>query len=420
MLAVTQEAAVQKDVTERRLKRIKIGLMRNPKFALWSGILMVGKTTLSDTFPTACTNGRDEIYGRAFVDALDDKELAFVVLHENLHKALRHLFIWRKLHDENSKLANAACDYVINLMLVNTDPNENYIAMPRKDGKVYGLLDTRFAGMNAKQVFDILKDEMEEGDGGGGTEEGEGEGGTGSGEGHGGFDDHDWHGAKELSEPEKKELEREIDQAIRQGQMNHERMNGRGAGNMGRELLELLEPQIDWREAMREWVSSICRNKDTSSWRKVNRRYLHNDIYMPTLIGERVGRVAIGIDTSGSINSADLAKFLTEVKAIVDDVRPEKIDLIYWDSVVASHEEYDEGTIDSLVQSTQPKGGGGTDPRCMQDYLLENNITPECIVMLTDGYVPAWGDAWNAPILWVITDNPTTYADVGKTIHLKD
>jgi predicted metal-dependent peptidase len=420
MLAVTQEAAVQKDVTERRLKRIKIGLMRNPKFALWSGILMVGKTTLSDTFPTACTNGRDEIYGRAFVDALDDKELAFVVLHENLHKALRHLFIWRKLHDENSKLANAACDYVINLMLVNTDPNENYIAMPRKDGKVYGLLDTRFAGMNAKQVFDILKDEMEEGDGGGGTEEGEGEGGTGSGEGHGGFDDHDWHGAKELSEPEKKELEREIDQAIRQGQMNHERMNGRGAGNMGRELLELLEPQIDWREAMREWVSSICRNKDTSSWRKVNRRYLHNDIYMPTLIGERVGRVAIGIDTSGSISSADLAKFLTEVKAIVDDVRPEKIDLIYWDSVVASHEEYDEGTIDSLVQSTQPKGGGGTDPRCMQDYLLENNITPECIVMLTDGYVPAWGDAWNAPILWVITDNPTTYADVGKTIHLKD
>jgi len=416
MLAVTQEAAVQKDVTERRLKRIKIGLMRNPKFALWSGILMVGKTTLSDTFPTACTNGRDEMYGRAFVDALDDKELAFVVLHENLHKALRHLFIWRKLHDENSKLANAACDYVINLMLVNTDPNENYIAMPRKDGKVYGLLDTRFAGMNAKQVFDILKDEMEEGDGGGGTEEGEGEGGDG----HGGFDDHDWHGAKELSEPEKKELEREIDQAIRQGQMNHERMNGRGAGNMGRELLELLEPQIDWREAMREWVSSICRNKDTSSWRKVNRRYLHNDIYMPTLIGERVGRVAIGIDTSGSISSADLAKFMTEVKAIVDDVRPEKIDLIYWDSAVASHEEYDEGTIDSLVQSTQPKGGGGTDPRCMQDYLLENNITPECIVMLTDGYVPAWGDAWNAPILWVITDNPTTYADVGKTIHLKD
>jgi predicted metal-dependent peptidase len=414
MLAVTEEAVVQKDTTERRLKRVKIGLMRNPKFALWAGVLMVGKTTLSDTFPTACTNGRDEVYGRAFVDGLDDKELGFVILHENLHKALRHLFTWRRLHDENPKLANAACDYVINLMLVNTDPNETLIAIPRKEGKVYGLLDKRFAGMNAKQVFDILKEEMDKTGGGG---DGVGEDGDGS---CGGFDDHDWDGATELSDDDKKVLEREIDQAIRQGQIAHNRLNGQGAGGMSRELLDLLEPQIDWREALREWVTSICRNKDASSWRKVNRRYLHSDVYMPTMIGERVGRISVGIDTSGSIGGPELSKFLSEVKAIVDDVRPEKLDIIYWDSSVASHEEYDETTIDSVVDSTQPKGGGGTDPRCMQDYLLKNNITPECIVMLTDGYVPAWGDEWNAPILWVLVDNPQAMAAVGKTVHLKD
>ena len=153
---------------ERRLKKIKISLMRNPKFALWSGMLMLGKTEVVDNFPTACTNGRDEKYGRKFIEELDDKELAFVVLHENLHKAFRHLFIWRKLWEENPKLANAACDYVINLMIVESDPNESVVAMPRKEGKVYGLLDPRFAKMNAKQEFDILKKEQQQQGGGGG------------------------------------------------------------------------------------------------------------------------------------------------------------------------------------------------------------------------------------------------------------
>ena len=44
---------------ERKLQKAKIALMRSPKFALLSGILMVGKTRVDDNTPTACTNGRD-------------------------------------------------------------------------------------------------------------------------------------------------------------------------------------------------------------------------------------------------------------------------------------------------------------------------------------------------------------------------
>jgi predicted metal-dependent peptidase len=401
---------LDKDKEERRVKKVKIALMRNPKFALWSGILMLGKTRVLDDFPTAATNGRDEWYGREFVASLDDKELGFVVLHENLHKALRHLFIWRKLYDENPKLANAACDYVINLMIVNFDPQESVVSVPRKDGKVYGLLDARFAKMNAKQVFDILKKEQEE----------NGDGGHGEGE---GFDSHDWEGAKDLSEADTRALEKEIDQALRQGQIAHQKLNGRGAGSLGRELGDLLEPQIDWREVLREFVKSICHAKDASSWRRVNRRYLSTDVYMPTLIGERVGSIAIGIDTSGSIGGSELSRFLSEVKSIAEDVHPSKIDLIYWDSRVAGHEEYDEQTVPNIVSSTKPQGGGGTDPRAMMEYMKEKGITPECIVMLTDGYIGKgdWGDNWNAPILWTICNGASdVYAPCGKTVHIKD
>ena len=107
---------------ERKLQKAKISLMRDPKFALLSGVLMVGKTYVTEDVPTACTNGRDEKYGRAFIKNLREQELNFLVAHEAGHKLYRHLTTWRKLHDENHSLANQACDYVINLMLKDLDP----------------------------------------------------------------------------------------------------------------------------------------------------------------------------------------------------------------------------------------------------------------------------------------------------------
>jgi predicted metal-dependent peptidase len=415
----------QHDKEERKLKKVKIGLMRNPKFALWSGILMVGKTSISDDIPTALTNGRDEEYGREFVKQFSEKELGFVVLHENLHKAFRHLTTWRKLYNENPMLANAACDYVINLMLVEMDPGEQFIAFPKKDGKKYGLFDTKYKGMNAKQVFDLLKEEQKSGGKGKGSgASGDGESGDGEpGDGDSGFDHHDWDGAGEMSKEEQHELEKEVDRAIRQGQIAQQKATGSGGGDMDRLVGELLEPQVDWREVMREFVKSICNARDTSSWRRVNRRFLGSDIYMPTMIGERVGSIAIGVDTSGSIGGDEIRRFLSEVRSIAEDVHPEKIDLIYWDARVAGHEKYDEHDMPNLVSSTKPKGGGGTDPTCMMKYLEKEQIKPECIVMLTDGEIGSWGDKWEAPIMWVICNSyrgNSITAPVGKTVHIKE
>ena len=399
-------SVVVKDKEERRLSKVKISIMRNPKFALWSGLMTVGKTRVDENVPTACTNGRDEIYGREFIKSLDDRELAFVVLHETLHKAYRHLFTWKKLHDENHQIANMACDYVINLQLLDMDKERAVIAMPTRAGKAIGLVDERFRGLNTKQVFDILKEEEPEG--GYGDQGGEG------------FDEHDWEGAKELSEEDKKAIEKEIDQALRQGMINHNKLVGKGAGGLNRELGDLLEPKVDWRELLREFVKATCSAKDASSWRRVNRRYLGTGTYMPSLIGERVGHLVIGIDTSGSIGGQELNDFLTEVKGIASEVHPEKVDLMYWDTSVAGHEEYAYHEVDNIVSSTKPRGGGGTDPTCMITYMKEKNIKPEAIIMLTDGCIGEWGEEWNAPILWTICGHygKGTYAPVGKTIHI--
>ena len=386
---------------ERRLKKIKIGIMRNPKFAFWGSIMMIGKTSVSDNCPTAMTNGRDETYGRKFMATLDDKELAFVVMHENMHKAYRHLTTWKKLHDENAMLANAACDYVINLQLKDLDPIEAVIAMPMKDGKAVGLVDEKYRGMNAKQVFDLLK---QEGGGGGGGD---------------GFDEHDWEGASELSDEDKKHLEREIDQAIRSGAMSQ--AIGDGAGNMPLDLAELMNPKVDWREQLREFVKAICVNKDTSSWRRPNRRFLSGDVYMPTMVGEKVGHIVIGRDTSGSMGTSERNATASECKGIVEEVSPERIDMIDWDGAVESHQQFEGNNVsDQDIQNM--RGGGGTDPTCVARYLKKKGIKPECVIILTEGYIDSWGDdeLWQGvPVLWAIVGGNTAMSPHGKTIHVE-
>ena len=398
-------------IEERKVQKAKISLMRTPKFALLSGILMVGRTSVDDTTPTACTNGRDEKYGRAFINELSERELAFVIAHEASHKMYRHLSTYRKLYDENPSLANQACDYVINLMLKDTDPDESVISMPKykkgeKKGEYMGLIDERFKGMNSKQVFDILK---EEDDGSGG-------------EGGKGFDEHDWEEAtKGMSDEEKRELARDIDQAIRQGLMAQQKIAGKGTDGRDRELEELLAPKVDWREVLREFVKATCHAKDTSSWRRVNRRFLSTDVYMPSMIGERVGHIVVAVDTSGSVGGKELAEFLSEVKGVAEEVHPDKVDLIYWGSSVVGHEEYEGSSVSGITDSTRPIGGGGTSPECVSKYLNENKIVPECIIVLTDGYVgDDWGKDWTAPILWAIVGGNDAVAPNGKTIHIKD
>jgi predicted metal-dependent peptidase len=203
--------------------------------------------------------------------------------------------------------------------------------------------------------------------------------------------------------------------------MAQQKIAGSGAGGLDRELAELLEPKVNWREVLRDFVKSICNSKDASSWRRVNRRFLSTGVYMPTLIGEKVGHLVIAIDTSGSVGDDELAEFLSEVKGIAEEVNPACVDLLYWGSSVVGHETYGDGEAANIITSTRPKDGGGTSPSCVSEYLKEKNIKPECVIILTDGCVgDDWGSEWTAPTLWcIVGDYFDGEAGNGKTIHIK-
>jgi len=210
-------------------------------------------------------------------------------------------------------------------------------------------------------------------------------------------------------------LARDIDEAIRQGAMAAGKMGGTG----NRDLDELLQPQVDWREVLREFIQTTCAGNDYSTYARPNRRLMSQGIIMPSGISEQVGELVIAIDTSGSIGQGELTTFLSEVKGVCDTVKPDKIRLLYWGSSVVGDEAYDMHELDSLVTSTKPMGGGGTDVNCVTQYMADEGIRPQACIVLTDGYLYSGWGSWTCPVLWAILDNQHAVPDEGKAVHIK-
>ena len=416
---------------EKRIEVVHVSLMRDPKFALFAGLFMVGKITIVESeHYTASTNGRDAKYGRTFVDSLTDKELAFLIMHENMHKCYRHLTTWRKLWEVNAGIANNACDFVINIQLVDMDPNETCLAFPRdkKSGERIGCFDERFRGMDAKQVFDILMEEGgdegedgDEGDGPSGDKDSD-EGGNGTKrKGFGKFptlDEHEWEDAQNgMSEDEKKQLERDIDQVLRQGGI----YAGKVGGTMSREIGELLKPKVDWREVLRRFVRTSLKDRDSASWRKAHKNFLWQDVILPSILGKRMKWLVIAMDTSGSIQGQLLTDFLSEMNGCVASVGADRVDVIYWDAEVAGHETY-KGNTKNIVHQTNPKGGGGTDPDVVVDFMQEKRMTPDALIMLSDGHMHTNKQKWaaiKAPTLWCILGNDKYEVPNGQKLVIR-
>jgi predicted metal-dependent peptidase len=380
----------------QRLERAHVSLIRDPDYMMIACIIMYGKSTVVDdptiTARTDCVNTE---YGLQFISKLTDAELMGLVLHEKMHCAYKHMHTWRWMYNENPQLANMACDFVINTPINDRYLKDGFVKLP--DG---GCIDEQYRDMDAGEVFRLLKKQYPDGKPQGGGQ---------------GFDEHDWESGESMTQEEVDAMSNAIDQALRQGGI----LASKAGANVDRGLMEMLEPKVDWRDAMREFATNSIIGDDYTSYRRIDRRFQSQDLTLPTSYSDRVRRIVLGVDSSGSIGNRELAAFLGEAQGICESVKPELVDVIYWGHTVAAHETYDEQALTSLRESTKPKGGGGTAPSCLSDYLNEHNIKPDCIVMLTDGEVfNDWGNNWPAPILWCIADNRHAVASNGKTIHM--
>lgn len=437
---------------EQRVEKAVYKVLSSRRFCLLSGLVMLGKIEVVDDHPTAYTDGVNIKFGRVFVQMLNDKQLLFVLIHELMHMAYRHTLVWRSLYERNPQVANMACDFVINLQIVDMDNTFHEIEFPTdEDGEQLGCLDEKYRGMDAKQVFNKIYEDNNlqdepcidgwpyRGGGTGDEDEDKDDNGQGKTPTQGGnnsnnfrellkkqFDEHGWDKAKALSEKEQEELRDKIDQALRQGAQ----LAGKMKGDVPRGIQELLEPQVKWEDVLRDFVKVTVKGHDDSTFKRFNRRFLGVDIFLPTTIAHKVGKILVGVDTSGSIGGSLLGRFLGELCYIAEEVEPSGITLLYWDTAVASVERYDQSNMKDIATSTKPAGGGGTDPNCVPAWMLhgDNHADVEdvvAIVMLTDGYF--YGDDGGAmfeqlglPVLWCVVGHKGFVPSYGTSVYVEE
>mgnify|MGYP003133700043 CR=1 FL=1 len=423
----------QRYTAKQRLERVYYQLPREPEYRLIGTIALHGEYYVDDCVPTAATNGVDVWYNPDFVQTLNDKELRFVVIHEQFHKMFKHAWMLKALRERDPLLTNMAADYCINLMIRDSDPTEKFIALPRdKDGNVLCLIDDAFYKLSTFQIFDILWEENQQEEGGSYGEESyidseqTNSDNTLSGQvtnaGQEILDgkysqkirdriksNHDDHKFDEIADDpeESAKAESEINSAIRQAIQ----IAGDEAGNFLGAIKEMLAVYTPWQDILKAFMKNYVRGKGTTTFRRFNRKTIGSGLYLPSQQTKDTGEVIVAPDASGSCWSV-LPQFLSEIQTIAKECNPKRIRLLYWDAKVEREEVYEKSEFDTLIKSSRPSGGGGTDPTCAYEYIRDrinsgiytNAIS--CVIILTDGYFygSSYGD-WQSlrvPVLWGI------------------
>ncbi|MFF5446213.1 VWA-like domain-containing protein [Streptomyces sp. NPDC012888] len=193
-------------------------------------------------------------------------------------------------------------------------------------------------------------------------------------------------GPARLGPVEAEALRRTTAQAMRA----HQRARGRLPAGWERWSREVLEPTVDWRQALagavREAAAWAAGAVDYTYRRPSRRTPALRGVVLPSL-RRPLPRVAVVIDTSGSMGEADLAAALGEVTGVLRQVGvgSNRVAVLACDADVHAV---------SRVTSTEQivlAGGGGTNMVRGITAALALPDRPGIVVVLTDGYTP-WPD----------------------------
>ena len=355
---------------------------------------------------TMATDGVSLYFNPQFVETLSAAEIAGTLAHEVMHPALQHHI---RRGSRNPRRWNMACDYAINPMLLDAG-----LTLPKDV-----LLDNRFRGMSAERIYNLLEEEEQiQSSSSNAESESQGDA-TESG---GGANSSDSRNSEEngnepsvpqspggigqvldAPEPEDGEVHTVAEQvrdwqiAVEQAE-NVAKLAGKLPAGVTRSLEAAQAAGVDWRELLgRAWSETTPADY---SWTRPNRRHVWNGLYLPGVVCEGVGEIAIAVDCSGSINARQLGLFEAEVRSILAGQQPRLVHVLYFDTDVQKSETYHAGSPIKLT----PAGGGGTDFRPCFRWLEERGITPQTLVFLTDlwGSLPEQAPPY--PVLWASTD----------------
>ena len=375
---------------------------------------------------TTGTDARQLYYNPQWIDALSSAQAQFALAHEALHCALGH---FARRGSRVQRKWDLACDFAINPLLIDEG------LKPPLGAQVLDL----YRGMVAEDIYPCLDDSLdnetldehvwdgdEGGQGGNGDRDAQGQGG---GSDHspkdgnqGGSDPQDTNpeagaatqppaGASaapaDVQDCPPPPLTAQQKEALQQQWQRHlaaaaqrAREAGKLSGLLARLTDDALAPQVSWRAALAHYLSQASR--DDYTWLRPSRRTgeMGGDAIFPSL-RSHAGDIFVALDTSGSIEDADLAQFVGELNAIKGTL-PVRMTLFACDAALADGAPWVTEPWQEFCLPRKFEGGGGTAFAPVFDWIEREGAHPDALVYFTD----AQGDMPKAPpdypVLWLV------------------
>lgn len=381
--------------------RVKL-LFEKPFFGNLSARLLA--VDASSWCKTAATDGRHLFYNREFIKGLTKSQLLFLIGHEVLHCIYDHM---GRRGGRDPKIWNMANDYIVNFTLKAEALGE----MPPS-----GLYDAKFTDeMTSEEVYDILKknsvtikmpldEHLELGDDGDGEGDGDGQQGTeitviGK------------DGPPKLTEEDLQKIRNELRAALIQ--TAQQVGAGKVPAGIRRLIDDMCQPKLDWRTLLDAHIRSAF--KDDYTFQRISKRSWGSGMILPSQNYIDTIDIMVALDMSGSITNEQAKEMISEVYNIMVTFKDFTVRILTFDTEVYGYKEFTGSNIDEILEY-EPKGGGGTLFEAVFEFMKQEGIEPQRLVMFTDGYPnQTWGDPDYVDTLFIVHGNDHITAPFGIT-----
>ena len=374
----------------RRLSAVRMHMLERHPF--WGYLLMNVQLIADVTLPAAAATDcvRRIWYDPRRTRALDYPSLSFVLAHELGH----HVYATaERARGRDHHRWNLATDFAINRIVTRViDPVTGDYAYRPLPGI---LLHDRFDGMTAEQIYEALPtDPVIEVFMRGRPEPISVEAAGRTASDHGGG--VDVHLPVELDEASRELIAKRLRAAV-----SHASAQG-AAGQVPAEFARLIgdgRGRLPWQRLFRRLVASSV-TRDEYDPRRPHPRWASEGFVVPSLAGERTGRVVVALDTSGSMSGESLTAACAEIRALAQQV--EDITIVVADARVQEVVELDD--LERWLKRGRARGGGGTDHRPVFDWIARSGRPPDVFVGITDlrSHFPQRVPPY--PVLWVVPE----------------
>ena len=310
-----------------------------------------------------------------FFEGLNEKQQIGLLKHELLHVSFGHLIMRDRF--KCHKLFNIAADLEINQYIEDDYLPEGGITMEmfadlNLDSRAgttyyYEKLEEAQQQGNCSALDDILN-QMN---------------------GNSAYDHPTWDEFDELSEADKKLVQKQIEHQLKETAEQTIKRQGNVPGELAdtiRRLMTIEPPAFPWKQYLRRFVGNSSISYTKKLRRKYNKRYTGN----PGLKIKFKNHICVGVDTSGSVSNSELQEFMNELCHM--HKTGHQITVVQCDTEINSVE------IFNPKKDWDIKGRGGTSFQPVIDHYNEKDYT--ALIYLTDGeaYAPE-----NCPknALWV-------------------